>query len=253
MSDIGLAQSISLANQNIASNLCGDFRPWPTPAYFPSCGCTSAYVGVPYNVTNTTTKTKGDSKMFNNMFGVVRNGQFRLDMNGRIAVQTTNGYKTYNTKKNRLVNCDSFVFDVGDEWFFTVPTMKVKVGDIILINNIPKCVIKTSESTITVLNYESSVVEDILPERHVFMGNAYFYIKVVSMFGNGDSKKKSSKKMMKWMLMSQMFKGDGGFSYSMNPMAMMFMSDMFKDNEDSAEMFDDMFDFGFDEEEEDEE
>lgn len=186
---------------------------------------------------------KGEIKMFSNMFSAVKNGDFRLDTNGRIAVHTSKGYKVYNVNKKRLVNCDNFVFDVGDEWFFTVPTTKVKVGDIILINNTPKCVMKVNDDTITVINYENSVVEEILPERHIFMGNAYFYIKVVSMFGSNNPKKKSSKKMLKWMLMSKLFKpseSNPGFSNPMNPMTMMFMAEMFKDSE---EEFDNLFDF----------
>lgn len=199
---------------------------------------------------------EGENKMFSNMFSAVKNGDFRLDTNGRIAVHTSKGYKVYNVNKKRLVNCENFVFDVGDEWFFTVPTTKVKVGDIILINNTPKCVMKVNDNTITVINYENSVVEEILPERHIFMGNAYFYIKVVSMFGSNNPKKKSSKKMLKWMLMSKLFKsndnGNSGFSMptGMNPVAIMFMSEMFKDSEEDFDMLFD-FDLELDDESED--
>ena len=44
------------------------------------------------------------NEMFNGMFGKVANGMCRLSMNGGIAVKTTNGYKTYDLKKNRLTN-----------------------------------------------------------------------------------------------------------------------------------------------------
>lgn len=39
--------------------------------------------------------------MFNGMFGKVANGMCRLSMNGEVAVKTSDGYKTYNIKKNR--------------------------------------------------------------------------------------------------------------------------------------------------------
>lgn len=242
------------------SNGCGcNSNPWytPSPAPSPNLSYTPYQPVQSFDWSSLASALKeateekknsdneGENKMFSNMFSAVKNGDFRLDTNGRIAVHTSKGYKVYNVNKKRLVNCENFVFDVGDEWFFTVPTTKVKVGDIILINNTPKCVMKVNDDTITVINYENSVVEEILPERHIFMGNAYFYIKVVSMFGSNNPKKKSSKKMLKWMLMSKLFKSNesnSGFSNPMNPMAMMLMSEMFKDSDND---FDELFDFDF--------
>lgn len=186
--------------------------------------------------------------MFNGMFGKIAPGMCRLSMNGGIAVKTTNGYKTYNVKTNKLTNCSNFVFDIGQEFFFVIPTNKVKAGDIILVAGKPKCVISTDKNTITVINYEDSTVDQILPERHVFMGNTYFYGKIVSMFGsdllNG---KKGMNKMMSYMMMSEMMKGNNGSNNGMAsvlPFMMMSgggMSDMF------AGMFDSV-----DEDEEDE-
>lgn len=123
------------------------------------------------------------TNVFNGMFGKIAPGMCRLSMSGGIAVKTTTGYKSYNVKNGRLTNCDSFVFDIGEEFFFVIPTNKVEVGDIILVSGKPKCVVKSDKDTITVINYEDSTVETILPERHVFMGNTYFYGKIVSMFG----------------------------------------------------------------------
>lgn len=147
-------------------------------------------------------------KMFNGMFGKIAPGLCRLSMNGGIAIKTSNGYKTYNLKNNRLTNCTNFVFDIADDFFFVIPTNKVKRGDIIFANGTPKCVVKTENGTITAINYENAVVETILPERHVFMGNTYFYGKIVSMFGsdiiNG---KKGANKIMQYMLISEMMKG----------------------------------------------
>ena len=189
------------------------------------------------------------TNMFNGMFGKVAHGMCRLSMSGGIAVKTSNGYKSYNVKTGRLTNCDSFVFNIGEEFFFVIPTNKVEPGDIILVGGKPKCVVKAEKETITVINYEDSTVETILPERHVFMGSTYFYGKIVSMFGNNFMKgKKGMDKMMSYMVMSEMMKGNGapaGNANSMLPMMMLMnggnMSDMF------SGMFD--FDMSDDEEE----
>lgn len=179
------------------------------------------------------------TNMFNGMFGKVAPGMCRLSMSGGIAVKTSNGYKSYNVKTGRLTNCDSFVFNIGEEFFFVIPTNKVETGDIILVAGKPKCVVKAEKETITVINYEDSTVDTILPERHVFMGNTYFYGKIVSMFGNNMKGKKGMNKMMSYMMMSEMMKGNGtnGNANSMFPM-MMFMN-----GGNMSDMFDGMFDF----------
>lgn len=177
-------------------------------------------------------------EMFNGMFGKVANGMCRLSMNGQLAVKTSGGYKTYNLKTNRLTNCNNFVFDVGEEFFFVIPTNKVEPGDIILVNGKPKCVISTDKNTIKVIDYEDSTVKDILPERHVFMGNTYFYGKIVSMFGNSFAGgKKGANKIMKYMMMSEMLKGSNSNGMSAMMPYMLFSGDGFSD------MFDGMFDF----------
>lgn len=181
------------------------------------------------------------NNMLNGMFGKVQPGMCRLSMSGGIAVKTENGYKSYSVKSGRLTNCDSFVFNIGEEFFFVIPTNKAEVGDIILVSGKPKCVIEAKKNMLTVINYEDSTVENILPERHVFMGNTYFYGKIVSMFGNAMIKgKKGTNKIMQYMMMSEMMKGNGtgngesGMS-SMLPFMMM--------GGNMGNMFDGMFDF----------
>lgn len=190
-------------------------------------------------------KGEGIMQMFNGMFGKVANGMCRLSMNGGIAVKTSDGYKTYNVKTNKLTNCSNFVFDIGEEFFFVMPTNKVEKGDIIIASGKPKCVISADKDTITAINYEDATIQNILPERHVFMGNTYFYGKIVSMFGNAISGKKGMDKMMKYMLMSEMMKGGnavgGNQMGSMLPLMMM------------GGGFTDMFDGLFDTDEEDKE
>lgn len=182
----------------------------------------------------------------NGMFGKIAPGMCRISMNGGIAVKTSNGYKSYNVKTGRLTNCDSFVFDIGEEFFFVIPTNKVEIGDIILIAGKPKCVVEAEKNKITVINYEDSTVETVLPERHVFMGNTYFYGKIVSMFGNVfGGGKKNMNKMMSYMMMSDLFKGNGVTSANANPMAMM----MLMNSGGAFNMFDGMFDMDEDEDE----
>lgn len=142
---------------------------------------------------------------------------FKLSMTGQIAIKTSTGYKTYNVKTGRLTNCTNFVLGLDDsnfKTFFAIPTNKVVKGDIILVNGKPKCVVATEKDKITVINYEDSTVEMIVPERHVFMGNTYFYGKIVSMFGNTSGKKNGAEKLMKFMMISQMMggKSEGGMS-----------------------------------------
>ena len=152
-------------------------------------------------------------------------------MNGGIAVKTSTGYKSYNVKTERLTNCSNFVFDIGEDMFFIIPTNKVEKGDIILVAGKPRCVIEAEKNKITVINYEDSTVETILPERHVFMGNTYFYGKIVSMFGNVfKNGKKGTNKIMQYMMMSEMMKGTSGSGMSnMLPFMMMGGSNPFAD------------------------
>lgn len=184
------------------------------------------------------------NNFLNGMFGKVGNGMCRLSMNGGIAVKTSSGYKTYNIKTNKLTNCNNFVFDIGEEFFFVIPTNKVKKGDIILVNGKPKCVIEADKTKITVINYEDSTIDTMLPERHVFMGNTYFYGKIVSMFGTDLVKgKKGTNNIFKYMMLSQMMKGDNGttgmnMSSGMNAMLPLMMM-----GGNMGDMFDGMFDF----------
>jgi len=181
--------------------------------------------------------------MFNGMFGKIGNDQCRLTMNGNIAIKTSNGYKTYSLAKKRLTDVSSFCFDAGD-FFFVMPTSKVKVGDIILVNDKPKCVIKTEtdneDNAIKVIDYETSEVREVIPERHVFMGSTYFYGKIVSMFNAG---KLTGKGIMNMMMIKSMFGGNKSGSNDMfggGLGQMMLMQQMFGKG-DEGNMFENMF------------
>ena len=195
--------------------------------------------------------------LFQGMFGKVAPGMCRLSPDGSIAVKTSGGYKSYSVKTGRLTNCDNFVFNIGEEFFFLIPTSKVKPGDIILASGRPKCVVSAEKERITAINYEDSTIEQIVPERHVFMGSTYFYGKIVSMFGRMDgSGKKGGSRILKYLMLSEIFKGGqqpsevsgkgvqpSGFMGSGTAPAMMAMLMLGGKEED---VFADLFSFGDD-------
>lgn len=180
---------------------------------------------------------------FNGMFGKVAPGMCRLTMNGNIAVKCGNGYKSYNVSKGTLTNVTNFCFNIGDEMFFIIPTNKVDVGDIILINGKPKCVTSADKKIITVIDYENSEIRQIVPERHVFMGSTYFYGKIVSMFGNSFKGGKGLGNIMKMMMFSQMM---GGNNSSNNGLGQMMAMSMFMSDKNNNP-FEGMFDFNLSE------
>jgi hypothetical protein len=183
---------------------------------------------------------------FNGMFGKLGAGMCRLTMNGRIAVKTSGGYKSYNVKTGKLTNCSNFVFNIGDDFFFIIPTNKVDIGDIILVKGTPRCVIEVDKKTLKVMNYEDMTIDTIVPERHVFMGNTYFYGKIVSLMGSTAGKGKNGmKQMMQFMMMSQMFGGSNATS-GMNMGGNNMLPMMFMMNGGSGSIFDGMLDGMFD-------
>ena len=195
------------------------------------------------------------NNVFGNLFGRIAPGLCRLGVSGGIAVKTSSGYKSYNIKTGRLTNCDNFVFpDVSEDFFFVVPTNKVAVGDIILVNGKPKCVIEAEKNKITVINYEDSTIDNIIPERHVILGNTYYYGKIVSIFGgNPLNGEKGTNKIMKYLMMTEMMKGFSGgnsFGSSNNGMSAMLPL-MMLGNGGMDNIFSDMFNFDFDVDEED--
>lgn len=188
---------------------------------------------------------------FNGMFGKLGAGMCRLTMNGRIAVKTSGGYKSYNVKTGKLTNCSNFVFNIGDDFFFIIPTNKVDVGDIILVKGTPRCVIEVDKKTLKVMNYEDMTIDTLVPERHVFMGNTYFYGKIVSLMGSTAGKGKDGmKQMMQFMMMNQMMGGNTTGGMNMGGTNMLPMMLMMNNGSGSIfdGMLDGMFDFGSTEE-----
>lgn len=175
-------------------------------------------------------------EIFKNMFGKVAPGMCRLSIDGNVAVKTSSGFRSYDMKTGRLMNCEQFVFNIGEEFFFLIPTNKVSQGDIILADGKPKCVLTSDKDKITVINYETSVIENVLPEHYVFMGNTYFYGKIVSMFEKNSMKgKKGPGIILKYMMFSEMMKGNEKKESGILPFLMMqtmgkgaFMDDLFE-------------------------
>lgn len=178
--------------------------------------------------------------MLNGMFGKLKPGMCRLSINGDVAVKTNSGYKTYNIKTGRLTNCDNFVFDVGQEFFFLIPTNKVAPGDIILVDGKPNCVLSSDKNSIKVINYENSTINTVLKERHMFMGNAYFCGKIVSLFG-ADKGKGGMKNILSYMMMSEMMKNGSNASTGNFNNLLPFMM-MSGGGNNIFNMFEDMFD-----------
>lgn len=179
--------------------------------------------------------------MFEGICGRIAPGLCRIALSGSIAVKTESGYRAWDPEKRRLTNCDQFVLDVGDDFFFVVPTSKVAPGDIILSGGKPRCVLEAGGDTITVISYEDATVQTLLPERHMFMENTYLYGKVVSMFGRSLKGRKGANRMMKHMLLAGMLKGQGGQMHSLLPLMLMggkadFLDDLFdQDDPDEKE------------------
>lgn len=187
------------------------------------------------------------------IFGKIENGMCRLSGTGGIAVKTSNGYKSYDVKKNKLTNCDNFVIDLADDFFFVIPTNKVEKGDIILVHGKPKCVISADKNEIKVINYENSTIDTVVPERHIFMGNTYFYGKIVSMLGSNLGKgKKGINKIMSYVMLSSMMGGNNGnggmFGVGNNMMPLLLMG-----NGGMEDMFSGIFDFDCDDDEDEDE
>lgn len=176
---------------------------------------------------------------FGSICGRIAPGLCRFSVSGHIAIKTDGGWRAYDPQRKALINCDHFAFDVGDEFFFVMPTNKVSTGDIILSSGRPHCVLQSDGNTITAINYQDASIVTLLPERHVFMGDTYLYGKIVSMFGqNGLKGKKGKNNMMKYIMLSGMMKGKD--TSSLLPIMLMsgkmdLMNELFEDEQNDQE------------------
>ena len=179
--------------------------------------------------------------MFEGMFKPIKNGCCKLSMDGKMAIKTKGGFKTYDPSTNRLVNCDNFAFDMNGA-FWVIPVFKVEAGDIILVNDRPRHVIEVKDSTIKTFSYEDSTIEEIVPEYHVFMGKTYCYGKIFSPFANMIKSDNGMNNIMTMFMMSKMFGNDvnsNDLFGGINPMMFMMM------NNGGGNMFTEMFNGAF--------
>ena len=167
--------------------------------------------------------------MFNGVMGKIKPGCCRLGMNGRIAIKTSDGYKTYDNKTGNVTNCSNFVLDVADDLFMVIPTRKLKEGDIVLINGKPMYILEVkAKNRVEAMNYEDSTIQTVIPERHAIMGRR-FYGKIVSLLGSGFGAGKGGffKNMLKLKMMSSMMGGSNGNAadgmFGGNGLAMMML------------------------------
>lgn len=121
------------------------------------------------------------SNIFKGAFGRVSNGLFRMTLDGSVAVRidSQDCYKTVNPVTGEFQNVDNFAIDPGADTFFIVPTQKLAVGDIVMVNGTPRCVLGVQGNEVTVVNYGTSVKETLLLEKHIFLGQS-FYGKLMS-------------------------------------------------------------------------
>ena len=163
---------------------------------------------------------------FSNMIGKIAPGMCRLSMtDGAIAVKTSTGYKTFNPDTGDLINCSQFALPVAEDLFFVLPTNQVEKGDIILIGGKPKCVIEPKQNTVVVQDYEDREIKEVRHEKNIFMGEMYFYGKIVSFFFQNGSNclkgKEGMARMAQIMMMSQAAKAFTGNSKDNNSFASM--------------------------------
>lgn len=135
------------------------------------------------NMNNNTTSNMLESitSTFTNMLGKLEPDMVRMTFDGNAAVKTTNGYKTYDVAKKKAVNMDSLVIpDMAA--FLLLPSTKVNSGDIILRDGTFYSIISVDDSMNELVgyNYESGKKETLIRETHCFLGNTYFYSKLIS-------------------------------------------------------------------------
>lgn len=111
-------------------------------------------------------------------FGRLTGGQFRWSPNG-LAIATEKGWVAYKADTEELIDADVFSFDISN-MLYKVPTplKDVKAGNVIYHMGRPVFVRKINDSTISVVDYETGSIMDILPIKSPFGFN--FVTKVVS-------------------------------------------------------------------------
>lgn len=187
-------------------------------------------------------KEKGEDNMNNlakKIFGEIgqlKSGVAALTFNGQIAFKRENGdYVRYNTETKAIENQMDLVIKGTEKMIFIMPYNVVAVGDILKYRDKFAQVVAIKENgSLIAIDFETGTEIVILKETNIF--GIQFYMKVVSLLNmqdpnmpggfnpmmlmllNKEDKENKDDDMMKAILMSQMFTGQG-----MNPLMMMAM------------------------------
>ena len=196
-------------------------------------------------------KEKGEDNMNNlakKIFGEIgqlKSGVAALTFNGQIAFKRENGdYVRYNTETKAIENQMDLVIKSTEKMMFIMPYNVVAVGDILKYRDKFAQVVAIKENgSLIAIDFETGTEIVILKETNIF--GIQFYMKVVSLLNmqdpnmpggfnpmmlmllNKEDKENKDDDMMKAILMSQMFTGQG-----MNPLMMMAMIN----NNDESDM-----------------
>ena len=187
-------------------------------------------------------KEKGEDNMNNlakRIFGEIgqlKSGVTALTFNGQIAFKRENGdYVRYNTETKAIENQMDLVIKGTEKMMYVMPYNVVAIGDILKYRDkfVQVVAIKVNGS-LTAIDFETGTEIVILKETNIF--GIQFYMKVVSLLNmqdpnmpggfnpmmlmllNKEDKEDKDDDMMKAILMSQMFTGQG-----INPLMMMAM------------------------------
>lgn len=187
-------------------------------------------------------KEKGEDNMNNlakRIFGEIgqlKSGVAALTFNGQIAFKRENGdYVRYNTETKTIENQMDLVIKGTEKMMYVMPYNVVAVGDILKYRDKFAQVVAIKENgSLIAIDFETGTEIVILKETNIF--GIQFYMKVVSLLNmqdpnipggfnpmmlmllNKEDKENKDDDMMKAILMSQMFTGQG-----MNPLMMMAM------------------------------
>ena len=187
-------------------------------------------------------KEKGEDNMNNlakKIFGEIgqlKSGVAALTFNGQIAFKRENGdYVRYNTETKAIENQMDLVIKGTEKMMYIMPYNVVAVGDILKYRDKFAQIVAIKENgSLIAIDFETGTEIVILKETNIF--GIQFYMKVVSLLNmqdpnmpggfnpmmlmllNKEDKENKDDDMMKAILMSQMFTGQG-----MNPLMMMAM------------------------------
>ena len=135
-------------------------------------------------INNEKEKNKMDtSNLFKFDFGPVVGSQFRMSPYGLAVKTQANGWIAYNVKDSELIDVDVLNFDISKMIYkMPVAMSAIKPGDILMHGGKPVFVreVATGGNTVSVIDYSTASVADILPVKSPFGFN--FFTKICPLF-----------------------------------------------------------------------